>query len=67
MADIISRHTGPLYILFRSYEKPGAILALDAYGIDMEDNSCRSFKPHIESNEQYPLTFCTESKKGDHE
>ena len=67
MADIISRHTGPLYILFRSYEKPGAILALDAYGIDMEDNSCSSFKPHIESNEQYPLTFCTESKKGDHE
>lgn len=63
MADVISKHTGPMKILFRSYEKIGAVSALDAYGLDMENDSCRILKPHIESNEDYPLSFCAVTKK----
>ena len=35
METIISSHAGPLFVLFRSYEKPGAVSALGAYGLDM--------------------------------
>ena len=67
MESIISRHTGPMYVLYRSYENLGAISALDAYGLDLESNSCQAFKPHIESNVLYPLYFCGVSKRHDHE
>jgi hypothetical protein len=67
MGNIISRHTGPMYVLFRSYEKSGAISALDAYGLNLESDSCQAFKPHIESNVAYPLHFCAISKRHDHE
>ena len=67
MEKIISKHTGPIFILFRSYEKPGAIAALDAYGLDMKSDSCRAIKPHIESNVIDPLYFCAVSKRHDHE
>jgi hypothetical protein len=67
MADIISRHTGQLYILYRSYENIGAISALNAYGLDLKSDSCQTFKPHIESNVSYPLHFCTVSKRHSHE
>jgi hypothetical protein len=67
MADIISKHDGPIYILFRTCEKIGAISALDAYGIDMESHSCRTFKPHIESNVEGPLNFCAVFKRLNHE
>ena len=67
MENIISRHTGRLYVLYRSYEKSGAISALDAYGLDLESDSCQAFKPHIESNVLYPLHFCAISKRHDHE
>lgn len=67
MADIISRHTGPMFVLYRSYENIGAISALDAYGLDMESDSCQTFKPHIESNVIDPLYFCAVFKRHDHE
>lgn len=67
MENIISRHTGPMYILYRSYENLVAISALDAYGLDLKSDSCRTFKPHIESNLKYPLFFCAVSKRHDHE
>ncbi|MBI5590200.1 MAG: hypothetical protein HY881_06920 [Deltaproteobacteria bacterium] len=67
MARIISGHTGSMYVLYRSYEKIGVISALDAYGLDLESDSCRVFKPHIESNVAYPLYFCAVSKRHDHE
>ena len=67
MADIISRHTGPMFVLYRSYENIGAISALDAYGLDMDRDSCQTFKPHIESNVKDPLYFCAVSKRQDHE
>ena len=67
MANIISRHTGPMYILYRSYENLVAISALDAYGLDLKSDSCRTFKPHIESNVIDPLYFCAVSKRHDHE
>jgi len=67
MESIISRHTGPMYVLYRSYENLGAISALNAYGLDLESNSCQAFKPHIESNVLYPLYFCGVSKRHDHE
>ena len=67
MENIISRHTGRLYILYRSYENIGAISALDAYGLDLESDSCQAFKPHIESNVIDPLYFCGVSKRHDHE
>jgi hypothetical protein len=67
MENIIAGHTGPMYALFRSYEKLGAISALDAYGLNLESDSCQAFKPHIESNVAYPLDFCAVSKRHDHE
>jgi hypothetical protein len=67
MENIISRHTGPMYVLFRAYEKIGATSALDAYGLDMNSDSCQAFKPHIESNVKDPLYFCAVSKRHDHE
>jgi hypothetical protein len=67
MENIIAGHTGRLYILYRAYEKPGAISALDAYGLDMDSDSCQTFKPHIESNVIDPLYFCAVSKRHDHE
>jgi len=67
MKNIIAEHTGRLYILYRSYEKFGAISALDAYGLDMESDSCQAFKPHIESNVIDPLLFCAVSKRHGHE
>jgi hypothetical protein len=67
MENIIAGHTGPLYVLYRSYESIGAVSALDAYGLDLESDSCRAFKPHIESNVLHPLHFCAVSKRHDHE
>jgi hypothetical protein len=67
MENIVSRHTGPIYILYRSYENLGAIFALNAYGLDLKSDSCRTFKPHIESKLVYPLYFCAVSKRHDHE
>lgn len=67
MASMISGHTGRIYALFRSYEKIGAVSALNAYGLDLESDSCRAFKPHIESNVKDPLNFCAVSKRIDHE
>ena len=65
MKNIIAGHTGSLYILYRSYEKFGTISALDAYGLDLESDSCQAFKPHIESNVIDPLLFCAVSKRHD--
>jgi hypothetical protein len=67
MEKMIAGHTGRLYILYRSYEKYGAVSALDAYGLDMDSDSCQAFKPHIESNVIDPLCFCAVSKRHDHE
>ncbi|MFH0995827.1 MAG: hypothetical protein V1844_10080 [Pseudomonadota bacterium] len=63
MENIIAGHTGRLYVLYRSYENIGAISALDAYGLDLVSDSCRTFKPHIESNVLHPLYFCAVSKR----
>ncbi|MEI6260019.1 MAG: hypothetical protein WCR46_08945 [Deltaproteobacteria bacterium] len=67
MEDIISIHTGSLYVLYRSYENIGAISALDAYGLDLESDSCHVFKPHIDSNAIDPLHFCAVTKRYGHE
>ncbi len=67
MATIISGHTGPMYVLYRSYENVGVIASLDAYGLNLERDSCRAIKPHIESNVAYPLYFCAVSKRHDNE
>jgi hypothetical protein len=67
MENIISKHAGPMYILYRSYENLVAISALDAYGLELINDSCQTFKPHIESNVIDPLYFCAVSKRHDHE
>ena len=67
MEDIISIHTGRIYVLYRSYENIGAISALDAYGLDLESDSCQVFKPHIDSNTIDPLHFCAVTKRYGHE
>ena len=67
MEDIISIHTGSFYVLYRSYENIGTISALDAYGLDLESDSCQVFKPHIDSNAIDPLHFCAVTKRYGHE
>ncbi len=63
MKDIISAHTGQIYVLFRSYENIGTTLALDAYDLVLETESCKQFKPRIDANIKYPLYFCPVYRK----
>lgn len=63
MKDIISAHTGQIYVLFRSYEDIGTALALNAYDLMLETESCAQFKPHIDFNIKEPLYFCPVFRK----
>ncbi len=63
MQGIVAKHQGPMYVLYRSYEQAVTTLALTAYGLKEQKDSCRTFHPRIEVNEPYPLYLCQVSKE----
>ena len=68
MRDLVSRQHGPLYVLYRSYEKDASMEALSGYGLAMDQESCKELHPHIEDHLKFPLNFCaltrTDTPKG---
>lgn len=58
MQALVHDHTGPIYALYRSYEKKYATAALDAYGLVADETECPPLKAHIESHLKFPLLFC---------
>ena len=62
MRGIVAGHTGPLYVLYRSYEKASTILALQAYGLKQQKGSRRVLQPHIESEMPFPLYLYSVSR-----
>ncbi len=63
MRDLIAKHHGPLYVLYQSYEKETGGKALDAYGMAIDQDSCKELRPHIEEHLKSHLVFCTLLKK----
>jgi hypothetical protein len=58
MRDLISKQRGPLYVLYRAYEKDASVEALNAYGLAIDSESCKELRPHIEEHLKFPLNFC---------
>ncbi|MFH2122600.1 MAG: hypothetical protein ABIJ50_03840 [Pseudomonadota bacterium] len=61
MQQIISEHQGPLHVLYRSYEDTRSRAALQHFNLQIEADSCRQLRPHIEEHLKDPLYFCTVS------
>ncbi|OIP62090.1 MAG: hypothetical protein CO150_07825 [Nitrospirae bacterium CG_4_9_14_3_um_filter_53_35] len=58
MHQLVAEHSGPLYILYRSYEQDAARAALQAYGLQLQSGRCQALRPHIEAGLKDPLLFC---------
>ncbi len=58
MHQLVDQQSGPLYILYRSYEENAARAALRAYGLQLQDSHCLAMRPHIEAGLKDPLLFC---------
>ncbi len=58
MHQLVAQHSGPLYILYRSYEQDTARAALQAYGLQLQLGHCQALRPHIEAGLKDPLLFC---------
>lgn len=58
MENLVAKHDGPLYVLYRAYERRASIRALNAYGLAIDTKSCKDLKPHIEEHLNAPLVFC---------
>jgi hypothetical protein len=63
MHDLVAKQQGPLYVLYRSFEKDATFKALDAYGLIVELKSCQELRPHIEEHLKGPLRFCSLLRK----
>jgi hypothetical protein len=58
MRERIAAHTGPIQVLYRSYEDGRAIPALAAQGLLIDDASCRAILPGIEPDQRHPFLLC---------
>ncbi len=63
MHELVTKQRGPLYVLYRSYERKMSVKALDAYGLVIDRKSCLELRPHIEEHLKAPLRFCSLSPK----
>lgn len=63
MQRIVAEHTGPLFILHRSYEARSATAALEAYGLTIKTGECRTMTPHVEPQQEHPFYFCAVEEK----
>ncbi len=58
MREIVARHEGPLFILFRVYEEWHAMTALTSYGLETDPAACTRFVPRIEPQPEHRFHFC---------
>jgi hypothetical protein len=58
MMRTLADHTGPVLILFRSYEEWSALNALEFYGLELDRSSCQSFVPGIEPQQEHLYYLC---------
>ncbi len=58
MENLVAKQHGPLYVLYRSYEKGASLMALNAYGLAIDTTTCKDLRPHIEEHLKSPLVFC---------
>jgi hypothetical protein len=58
IGNLIAKQQGPLYVLYRSYEKGASVKALDTFRLAIDPGSCRELRPHIEEHLKAPLDFC---------
>jgi hypothetical protein len=59
MREVVSKHRGPIYVMYRIYEEGASLEALGSYGLAIDAGSCQEMKPHIEDHLQFPLHFCS--------
>jgi hypothetical protein len=64
MRDIIARHDGPLFILYRVYEECQATTALEHYGLALVSSRCVTFVPRMEPQQEHPFHFCKVKELG---
>lgn len=58
MADILDKHAGPVFVLYRSSDRDATVSALASYGLELQAGLCPWFKPRIENNLDDVLRFC---------
>jgi hypothetical protein len=58
MQELVARHNGPMFILFRSYEEWHAVKAVDHYGLEIDRSDCRALAPGVEPQPEHPFYFC---------
>ena len=62
MQSVVKNHDGPVYGLFRSYERGAAEPAFAAYGYAIDDVRCQEMRPHIADENgkptPEPFLFC---------
>ncbi len=63
MQDAIAGHTGPFYLVYRSFERQTALDVLEAFGMAMGSEPCRELTAAIEPKPEFPFYFCRVHKK----
>jgi hypothetical protein len=58
MREIITRHNGKLFILYRAYEEWHAMTALRDYRLEADRATCIPFVPRIEPQPEHPFYLC---------
>ncbi len=58
MREIIDRHEGALFILYRVYEEWHALTALASYELEADPTACTRFVPRIEPQPEHLFHFC---------
>jgi hypothetical protein len=64
MREVIARHEGPLFVLFRVYEEWHAMTALASYGLETDPAACTRFVPRIEPQPEHLFHFCEVRRSG---
>lgn len=58
MQELISKHRGPLYVLYRSSQDKGSNTALEHFDLQIKQEECQPLKTHVEEQIKDPLYFC---------
>jgi hypothetical protein len=67
MRDVVDRHAGKLFTMYRFYEEQFALETLKEYGLELDRSSCLSFLPDIDLQREEPYLFCQVEKSEDSE
>jgi hypothetical protein len=64
MEEILTRHSGPLYVIYRSGDRVATSDSLQSFGLELQPGICLWFKPRIENNLDDVLRFCQVYRTG---